>query len=389
MGLTSGLFLWVALAAVVALPLGTVALWNRLRGPWPVRHAQRLTLVMLCQTSAVLVAALVINNAFQLYTSWSDLLGHNGPPGTVQAGGSVGMPTVAIRSAGPDGALSETWLFRPDGATPGQYHAVITGPASRVTGDVVVWLPPQYTERAYASTQFPVIQLLSGFPGSPYSWIHGLSAAQIFRHEIDRGTVRPAIIVAASINVDPPHNADCSDIPRGPQVATWLSRDVRALVESSFRAQTDRSGWGLMGYSEGGLCASKLVLQYPDRYGAAVSMSGDDHPGGDLLRPGTPEYDANSPLWLLEHRPAPSVALLLTGTLQDGSTAAEADAMGSAARPPTVVERLISARGGHNVGVWKSVEPEAFAWLSGRLCGPREPGPPAPPKLAGAVGRVK
>jgi len=77
-----------------------------------------------------------------------------------------------------------------------------------------------------------------------------------------------------------------------------------------------------MGYSEGGLCASKLALQYPDEYTAAVSMSGDDHPDGDLLRPGTAAYNANSPLWLLQHRHAPPVALLLTGTLQDGSTAA-------------------------------------------------------------------
>jgi enterochelin esterase-like enzyme len=65
--------------------------------------------------------------------------------------------------------------------------------------------------------------------------------------------------------VDGRHDPDCSNIPNGPQVATWLTTDVRNLVQTSFRTSTDRDAWGLMGYSEGGLCASKLALQYPGR----------------------------------------------------------------------------------------------------------------------------
>src|SRR5258708_19008210 len=107
MGLTSGLFLDVVTGAVIVLPFATILLWNRLRGPRPVRHAQRLRLIGLCQGTAVLLAALLINNSFQLYTSWSDLLGRNGSLGRIQAGNPVAAATVGAKAAqvGADRAL--------------------------------------------------------------------------------------------------------------------------------------------------------------------------------------------------------------------------------------------------------------------------------------------
>ena len=38
------------------------------------------------------------------------------------------------------------------------------------------------------------------------------------------------------------------------------------MVIDDFRAEPAAAGWGLMGYSTGGFCAAKLVLQHPDRY---------------------------------------------------------------------------------------------------------------------------
>lgn len=388
MGLTSGLFLGLVIGAVIVLPLVTILLWSRLRGPNPLRIAQRLVLIALCQGTAVLLAALMINNSFQLYTSWSDLFGENGVSGPIEAGNPVvtSATGAAAPTKGPDRALPNAYLFQPDSAIPGELHVMITGPASRVTGDVVVWLPPEYSEKAYQHTEFPVIQLLSGYPGSPGSWFKSLGGPVILENEVKNHNAKPAILVGATINVDGKHNPDCSNIPGGPQVATWLVHDVRNLIETSFRTSTDRSGWALMGYSEGGLCASKLVLQYPADYIAAVSMSGDDHPDGDLLKPGTLTWNENSPLWLLQHRPPAPVSLLLTGTLQDGSTAAEASEMSRAAKPPTLVSRLIAQRGGHNAGVWRAAEPPAFDWLAKQFSGDRSAGlPAAPANLSGGA----
>jgi len=388
MELTSRLFAGTVTGVVIVLPIATILLWNRLRGPRPVRHAQRLGLIALCQGTAVLLAALLINNSFQLYTSWSDLLGQDGSLGRIQAGNPVAV-SVGARSADKptaDRPLPNFKLFHTSGHGSSQYTAAITGPESKITGDVFVWLPAQYGQKPYEHVEFPVIQLFSGNPGSPSAWFHALNGPAILQAQIDAGSAHPAILVSAQINVDPPHNPDCSNIPHGPQVATWLTQDVRNLIISSFRTETDRAGWGMMGYSEGGLCASKLALQYPGDYAAGVSMSGDDHPDGDLLVPGSTAYYQNSPLWLLQHRPAPPVALLLTGTLQDGSTASEAAAMSRAAKSPTVVEQLIAARGGHNVGVWKAVEPAAFGWLSRHLGVAQNSALAAAPPLLGGQG---
>jgi enterochelin esterase-like enzyme len=265
--------------------------------------------------------------------------------------------------------LPNAALFHDFAGAAGVRVTTITGPRSGITGSVYVWLPPQYSQARYAHSEFPVIQLLSGYPGTPVTWLEGMQAPRILSQEMSAEGVQPFILVAAAINVDPPHDPDCSNIPGGPLVDTWLTDDVHSLVESSYRTRTDAKGWGLMGYSEGGLCASKLLLQHPGEFAAAVSMSGDDHPDGDLLRPGTRAYELNSPLWLLQNRPPAAVALLLTGTKQDGATAAEADAMSRAAKDPTVVSRLIAPRGGHNVGVWMAAEPDGFRWLSQYLDG--------------------
>ena len=373
MGLTGEGFLVLVIMGVVLLPLLTLVLWNRIPGPKAVKIGSRLSMILLSQTVAVLLAALMINNTYQLYNSWSDLMGDNGSTGSIQAATPQTTQSVALGAKTDTHAgtqLPNAKLFSPLTSVQNAYQVQIKGSVSKVVGTVLVWLPPQYFEAAYAHTKFPVIQLLSGSPGTPGTWLGGMQAPSLLENDVNEGLAHPFILVSASINVDGRHDPDCSNIPGGPQVATWLATDVRNLVETSYRVSADRDGWGLMGYSEGGLCASKLALQYSDEYAAAVSISGDDHPDGDLLKPGTAAYNQNSPLWLLQHKPPVDEALLLTGTQQDSDVAQEAAAMVRAARNPTTVATLISARGGHNIGVWKSVEPQSFEWLSQHLEAP-------------------
>jgi enterochelin esterase-like enzyme len=373
MGLTSESFFALVIVGVILLPLITIVLWSRIPGPKPVKVGSRLGMILMSQAMAVLLAGLWINNTFQLYDSWSDVLGDNGATGAIEAGApqGAGKNAVDAKNGIHSAALPNAKLFTPMGDLPDGYQTTITGAESKIDGNVLVWLPPQYFEAAYAHTTFPVVELLSGTPGIPEAWLGGMQAPTVMDRLTGRNEAHPFILVAAAINVDGRHDPDCSNIPNGPQVATWLTTDVRNLILTSFRTSNDRDSWGLMGYSEGGLCSSKLALQYPTEYAAAVSISGDDHPDGDLLKPGTAAYNENAPLWLLQHRPAQNVALLLTGTLQDSDVAQEAYAMAGAAKYPTTVDTLISPRGGHNIGVWKSVEPQSFVWLSQHLLGPK------------------
>jgi S-formylglutathione hydrolase FrmB len=371
MGLTSGGFFTLVIVGVVLFPALTLFLWNRLPGPRPVKFGSRLGLILLSQTMAVLLAALWINNSFQLYYSWSDLMGDNGATGAIQASSPQVIKTTVSAKSGTQTAASypNFKLFtqmRSLQAGTG-YQVTITGPESKITGSVDVWVPAQYSEAAYKDEKFPVVELFPGTPGTPQTWLTAMQSPLVVSRQVTSGEQHPTVLVAVSINVDGRHDPDCSNIPGGPQVATWLTQDVRNLVLSSFRVSSSRDSWGMMGYSEGGLCATKLALQYPNLYAAAVSISGDDHPDGDLLMPGTTAYQENSPIWLVKHRKPANVALLLTGTQQDSDVASEAAAMANAVRTPTTVDTLISQRGGHNIGVWKSVEPPSFVWLSEHL----------------------
>jgi S-formylglutathione hydrolase FrmB len=176
----------------------------------------------------------------------------------------------------------------------------------------------------------------------------------------------PFVLVAVNITPQKGVNTNCTDIPNGPQVATFLTEDVRTMIERSFRVSTDRTGWGMMGYSEGGLCAGKLLVQYPQYFSAAVQMSGDIRPDGVVDHYGQAVVDANSTLWILQHhKPTLPISLLAAASKEDGSTLVDAEALQAAA--PDYVDVLRKDLGKHNTGVWKSWLPQAYTWLSQQL----------------------
>jgi hypothetical protein len=156
MGLTSGGFLGLVIAGVVLLPLLTILLWGRISGPRIVRLGSRLSLILLSQAMAVLLAALWINNSYQLYDSWSDLLGDNGATGAIQAATpQTSQAALAAKSGGGrSGTLPNAKLFTSLTGVQDGYQTTITGPKSKIGGSVAVWLPPQYSEAAYAHTRF-------------------------------------------------------------------------------------------------------------------------------------------------------------------------------------------------------------------------------------------
>src|SRR2546423_11600762 len=232
----------------------------------------------------------------------------------------------------------------------------------------MVWLPPQYNDPAYANTDFPVVMLFPGYPGSPQTWFGQMAGQKELATLVRQKASTPFVLVAVNISPVKGVNTDCTDIPNGPQVATYIADDVRTMIERNFRVTTDRSGWGMMGYSEGGLWEGKLLVQYPQDFSAAVQMSGDVHPGGYVSRHGPEFADQNSTLWILQNRkPALPIALLAAASAEDahGSVLAEALALQTAA--PDVVDVLKKDYGSHNTAVWKQWLPQAYSWLSQHL----------------------
>ena len=149
------------------------------------------------------------------------------------------------------------------------------------------------------------------------------------------------------------------------------------MVTDRFRALGSGLGWGLMGYSTGGFCAAKLVLQYPRLYQAAVSLSGYYAPESALLTSDKALDLKNSPLWMLGHQRTPAVSILMTGSDQDTmDPVSEITQLLAAARAnpraaATEVRSFIAPiGGGHNQSAWEKMLPTSFSWLSQRLAGP-------------------
>lgn len=371
MSLTGWPMLFLAVLIVAAAPVGTHALWSRIRGPRPVRLATRLSMIGFCQITAILLCFVVVNNHYGFYASWDDLLGRDSGPGVIStashqtsAGPHPGWqgPVPRVRPVGP----AQDFEPAGNGTLVTSFRGPISGLASH--NDVYVWLPPQYNDPRYAKSDFPVLLLFPGFPGTPQTWFGTMSgqAALLGQMKADPQNTTPFVLAAVNINMQKGINTDCSDIPGGPRVATFITQDVRPMLERSFRVMTDRRGWGMMGYSEGGLCAGKLLVQYPEDFSAAVQMSGDTRPDGVLSHHGQNAVDENSTLWLFQHRkPSQQVALLAAASEEDGTTLAQAQQLAQAA--PESVYVLRSQFGAHNINVWRGWLPQAYSWLSQQL----------------------
>jgi enterochelin esterase-like enzyme len=356
MDLQSGPLLALCVLLAIAAPAVCLVLWNRLTGPLLVRVAERLGLIILCQVTVLALAGLLVNHAFQLFPSWSDLTGTDKVNGQVKQ--ASGTPPKEVRP-GP--------VFTFDKSL-GLFGATVDGQRSGIQSTIRVWLPPQYDLPQYAHMRFPVIELFPGFPGTPTTWFGPMQGAAKLLETMKAGQAKPYILVAPVITVEPGRDTECTDIPHGPQVATWLTADVREAVIGRFRALPGAESWGAMGYSTGGFCAAKLTEQFPNLFSAGISLAGYFDPSSPDITRDPVLTAANSPQALLAS--GPQVSLLLAGSSADSNTVDVINAMVKAARPPTKVFTYIVQNGGHNVRVWQEMLPQAYDWMSRQLIGP-------------------
>ncbi|MFD9566243.1 alpha/beta hydrolase [Streptomyces sp. NPDC059994] len=269
---------------------------------------------------------------------------------------------------------------------PGLRLTHLMGRVSGAEGEVYVWLPPQYDDPAYRDKRFPVVELLAGYPGSARDWWGNLDVQTQLKPMTERGEVQPFVLVSPRTTLLAGKDTGCANVPGVVNADTWLSVDVRKMVTDTFRTRQDADGWAVAGFSAGAHCAAKLAIEHPDRYRAAVGLSGYDDPAAEP--DSIAAHDARlrrttDPLWMLTHaRRPPLTSLYLSGEPRDGYD--DALAVQRAAKPPTRVTVVPSA-GGHRVTVWKPMVPQAFRWLSGVVGGPVG----AEPSTESSAGRVK
>ncbi|MEU6480513.1 alpha/beta hydrolase-fold protein [Streptomyces sp. NPDC047017] len=371
MSLTGTPFLYTSIAlSLIALALPFAA-WTRLRGPRALRTALRALMLLFAQATAITLVFVLVNNANNLYDNWADLLGtgnHVQQAADLGADGTGGvayrkLPKVEQKFSPADGPGM--------GAAGGVKVTQLKGRVSGVDAEVYVWLPPQYDDPAYQDKKFPVVELLSGYPGSAKAWFGSMHAHEQLLPLMKSGKVAPFILVSPRTNLVAKTDTGCANIPGTVNADTWLSIDVPKMITDNFRAESGPAGWATAGYSAGAHCAAKLAVAHPDRYRAAVSLSGYNDPIGEpnsLANQSMELRRANNPFLLLQQSPTPPpVALYLSGEPGDGYEAGMA--LQKAAKAPTTVRVVFLPRssGPHAMSLWRPQVPAVFRWLTEQL----------------------
>lgn len=113
-----------------------------------------------------------------------------------------------------------------------------------------------------ASAGVPVLYLLHGLSDDCTIWERRTS---IERYATEHGiaVVMPEV-----------RRSFYSDEATGEKYWTWISEELPALLERTFRISTAREDTFVAGLSMGGFGAMKLALHHPDRFAAAATLSG-------------------------------------------------------------------------------------------------------------------
>ncbi|MFL6077714.1 MAG: alpha/beta hydrolase [Mycobacteriales bacterium] len=352
------------LAAVLGLA-GAVAIivfWERVGRLWPVRIAS----LVVVQALALLSIGVAINRQYSLYPRWSDIFG-----------GDQQLTTVAKGQAGTEDAqVKEELAKQKDKHDMLELQVTIPGPRSGLTLPARVFLPPAYNDEHFKEARFPVVEVLSSFPGSPKMNAEYFQYQVRAKEEMDAGRMSPTIIVMPEQNPVASKDSECVNAAGGPQVGTYLSDDVHAYLTTAFRARTDRQGWSAVGFSTGGWCAVQLAVTHPDSYIAAAAVGGYFRPNKDASAAlgGAPAaLEANDPTRLVGRGGLPSLYLWLESAQDDPEAFHATTNFYGAVKPPVVAELKTLVAGGHNPRGPRLSIPAILDWLSLHMGAPLNP----------------
>jgi len=318
--------------------------------------------VMAFAVSSVFGMALV-NRFYDYYQTWTDLYNDMAgkSPGEAALPPSGGKSLAIGGNRAKDGLLAQT---------------VMDGAKSGLSRQALVYLPPQYFQQPYASTRFPVMELMHGSPGRPADWQTGLHLVENYRRLLDKKQVKPMIFVLPDVNGSRGGGAgsQCLDIPGSTHDDTYLSQDVPADVVAQFRADPIGSHWGIAGYSEGGFCAANLALRHPWTYRIAASMSGYFQPlperGVDPFEGNAAARLANDPVWLATNpQPTERIPLfwLMAGASDRGDVESAKLFQSVLGKHQVGVPLVLIPRARHTFAAWNPAMPKMLIWASSKI----------------------
>ena len=360
----------LAVAAVLAVPWT----WDRWRWPRPARSA----LVLLATAGVLLAAGAVVNRQAGFFPTVASLVSGQGAAVTVGQDGV--LAALPVSAAAPDLSLVQDRRLPGHGAV---VRVQLTGSRTGLSRAGAVYLPAAYFDPAQAQVRFPVVEVLSGSPGSPAQTLHLLHLAETLDTSIAEHRAAPMIVVVPDTNGSAVRDRECVDAAGGGTPdETYLTADVQTFVGQRFRVQAPGRGWALLGTSTGGYCAVNLALRHPEAYAVAASLSGYFHAltdvtTGDLFR-GPALRQANDPTWRVQHLPLPPVALWLSAGTGEVRELTELRRFTGVLPVTADLTTVVVPRAGHAFPAWSAVLPQALSWAASRLPPPTAPQPLLP-----------
>ncbi len=156
----------------------------------------------------------------------------------------------------------------------------VTGAKSRIARNLIIYLPPQYFQKQYATYRFPAIELIHGQPGEPQDWLAALDVQTTLQDLVAAHRAQPVVLVMPDVNGGRAISLQCLNQVGGAADDDFVALDVPDFVAARLRVQRPGRAWAIAGYSEGGYCAANLALRHPRRFGfAGVRPAQDAKPG--------------------------------------------------------------------------------------------------------------
>ncbi len=379
MGLTSGPVVFGAVLAALAAVIAVPWTWDRWRRPRPARSA----LVLLATATVLLAVGAGVNRQAGFFPTVRSLVTGQGAALTTGRGGEV----AALTALPVDLAVVRTHHVPGHGVVLG---VRLAGARSGIARTGAVYLPDAYFDPAQAGVRFPVVEVLSGSPGSPAQTLRLLHLAETLDTTTADHRTAPAVVVVPDTNGSLVRDRECVDAAGGVADDTYLTTDLQETVAQHFRVQGPGRGWALLGTSTGGYCAVDLALRHPRAYAAAASLSGYFHAltdvtTGDLFH-GAAQRDANDPTWRVQHLPLPPVALWLSAGTGEVRELGDLQRFAGVLPPGADLTTVVVPGAGHAFPAWTAVLPQALSWASSRLPPPLAPAAPLTGQAA-ATGR--
>jgi S-formylglutathione hydrolase FrmB len=169
----------------------------------------------------------------------------------------------------------------------------------------LVYLPP--AALVANAPRLPVLEMLSGQPGSPANLItSGALGTILDQFAAAHAGLAPIVVIPDQLGASQ-LNPMCVDSSLG-NSATYLTVDVPNWINHNLHVLPGRTDWAIGGFSQGGTCAIQLGAKFHGLYGSILDISGQLVPVGATLSAtiakgfggSTAAYAAAAPVALLE-----------------------------------------------------------------------------------------